>query len=178
MIGLLRILNPQGMAGLAAAMILATLLVMQKVETRHFRKEGARFERLYRDAELQRAKTVADFAAAAETARADDRANVARVAAAQQTINRSSLDDFEARLAATRARAQRLRQAPSPSDRGPAGRAEMSSLSAAAGGTDEAAGQDRLPAEDALTASEQAIQLDALINWIRAQSRVDPDRRD
>jgi hypothetical protein len=48
-------------------------------------------------------------------------------------------------------------------------------LSAAAGGAAQAAGQDRLPAPDALTATEQAIQLDELIKWVKAQAEVDPN---
>jgi hypothetical protein len=34
-------------------------------------------------------------------------------------------------------------------------------------------GADRLSVSDALTATEQAIQLDELIKWIRAQAKVD-----
>ena len=33
--------------------------------------------------------------------------------------------------------------------------------------------QDRLPDADALTATEQAIQLDELIKWVEAQAAVD-----
>ena len=45
--------------------------------------------------------------------------------------------------------------------------APMPGLSAAAGGAAQAAGQDRLPPADALTATEQAIQLDELIKWVQ-----------
>lgn len=53
----------------------------------------------------------------------------------------------------------------------------MPGLSAAAGRTAQAAGEDRLPRSalgpgDALLATEQAIQLDALIGWVRAQSGI------
>lgn len=178
MIGVARFLNGQGIAGLAVSLILAVLLVLQKGETRHFRKEGARFESLYRDGEVRLAAQAADFAAAAERARADDRANAVRVIATQQSINRSSLDDYQARLADLRARADSVRQAASAGDRSHAGGPAVPGISTAPGGTDAAADQDRLPAEDALTASEQAIQLDALINWVRAQSSIDVDGRD
>jgi hypothetical protein len=47
-------------------------------------------------------------------------------------------------------------------------------LSAAPAGAAQAASQDRLPAPDALTATEQAIQLDELIKWVRAQHEVAP----
>jgi hypothetical protein len=44
-------------------------------------------------------------------------------------------------------------------------------LSAAAGQSPQAAGQDGL--SDRLIATEQAIQLDELIKWVKAQSKVD-----
>jgi len=43
----------------------------------------------------------------------------------------------------------------------------------AAAGAAEAAGKDGLPQTDALTATEQAIQLDELIKWVRMQAAVD-----
>jgi hypothetical protein len=49
----------------------------------------------------------------------------------------------------------------------------MPGLSASAGGTSQAAAQDRLSPTDALTATEQAIQLDELIKWVKAQAKVD-----
>ena len=56
----------------------------------------------------------------------------------------------------------------------------MPGLSAAAGGPAQASGEDRLPASAEeldwrLTATEQAIQLDELIKWIKAQAKVDPN---
>jgi hypothetical protein len=48
-------------------------------------------------------------------------------------------------------------------------------LPAAAGRPAQAAVQNGLPAADALTATEQAIQLDELIKWVRNQHDVDPN---
>ena len=77
--------------------------------------------------------------------------------------------------------AQRLRGQPKPQPIPVlAEAAPMPGLSAAAGSAAQAAGQDRLPPADALTATEQAIQLDELIKWVRAQAEVDqrkPSRR-
>jgi hypothetical protein len=174
MIGAVRLLNAQGIAGLAIALSLAILLVVQKAETRHFRKESARFEILYRNGEASRATLVATYAAAADKARSADRANAVRVAAAQQKINRSSLDDYEKRLADARARAQRLRDTPTPDDRSNADRTTMPGLPTATGRIAEATGQDGFPGDDRLLATEQAIQLNELIKWVRAQSAIDP----
>lgn len=176
MMALARFLNWQGIAGLAAALALAALLLIQKGEARHFRKESARFERLYRDGESIRAQLVTDYSAAAERARAQDRANAARVAGTQDVINRSSLNDFEVRVADARARSERLRSSRLAEDRSPAGNASVPGLSGTSGRLAQGAGQNGLSAEDALTATEQAIQLDALIKWVRAQAAIDPNR--
>ena len=45
---LLRLISPQGIAGLATSICLALLLVLQKGETRHWKRESSRFEQLYR----------------------------------------------------------------------------------------------------------------------------------
>ena len=176
---LLRLLNPQGIAGLAASLCLAILLVIQKGETRHWKKQSAGFEQLYRGEQAAFAETVANYRAAAETARAADRANATRVLGEQRAINERISNDFEARLAAARTLAQRLRgQAATPgADPGARGSAPVPGLAAAPGGAAQAAGEDRLPLADGEIATEQAIQLDELIAWMKAQAAVQPDSK-
>ena len=172
---LLRLIGPQGIAGIVVAACLGLLLMVQKVETRHWRKQSIRFEELARKGEAERARIVADFAAAAAAARSADRANAARVASEQSAINRSSRHDFEARIDRARADAVRLRQdTAAAADRSGFGRPPVPGLPASAGRTDQAAREDRLPDPDRLIATEQAIQLDELIKWVRAQAAVEP----
>ncbi|MGE5563072.1 MAG: hypothetical protein ACM3ZV_07145 [Bacillota bacterium] len=175
---LLRLLNGQGIAGLAAALALALLLAVQKGETRHWKKESAHFEQLYTREQTALAGTLANYRAAADQARASDRANADRVAAEQRAINERTSNDYEARLAGARALAQRLRgqSARAAADPGRGGAAPVPGLSAPAGRADEAAGQDGLSLAERQLATEQAIQLDELIKWIRAQGRIDPNR--
>ena len=122
--------------------------------------------------------TVANYRAAAEQARAADLANVARAKADQAAINERTADEFESRIAAARARAAsiasgRLRlDSGAEADPGGRGAAPVPALSASAEGAAEAAGEDRLPQSDRLLATEQAIQLDELIKWVRAQGEV------
>ncbi|HEY1145424.1 MAG TPA: hypothetical protein VGE84_03700 [Allosphingosinicella sp.] len=171
----LRLLHPQGIAGIAVSLALAISLVLQKGETRHWKSESARFELLYRDEQSAFATTVANYRAGAEAARAADLAAAERVAAQQQAINQRSQNDLEARLANARARAEQLRQQTSiaaADSRSSAG-APVPGLSAAPVGAAQAPHKDRLPASDALTATEQAIQLDELIKWVKAQAAVD-----
>jgi hypothetical protein len=175
-----RFLNGQGMAGLAAAFGLAVLLLLQRLEAQHWHEESDRFEKLYKDEQLAFAQTTASYREAADAARASDRANAARVAAEQQTINERTQDDYQKRIADARAAAERLRQelAAAPADPRGGKAAAMPGLPTAAGSTSQAADDHRLPAagadgDAALIATEQAIQLDELIKWVKRQSAID-----
>lgn len=174
---LLGLLNMQGIAGLAGALALAVMLLVQKGETRHWRNQSGQFEQLYRAEQAAFARTVADYRAAAEAARAADRAAADRVRAEQQAINERTVHDYQTRLAAARDRARRLQLAAAAAPADPCGgrTAPVPGLSAAACGADQAAAQDRLPAGDALVATEQAIQLDELVRWVKRQAAVDPN---
>jgi hypothetical protein len=176
-VSVLRLLNIQGIAGLAVGLALGLLLLIQKGETSYWKKQSGQFAQFYHDEQAALAGTIANYRAAADAARAADRANLARVAAAQRTINERISDDYEARLAAARSLAQRLRRqtATGTADRGAGGTAPVPGLSAASGEPDQAARTDRLPNSDALTATEQAIQLDALIRWVLQQHSVHTD---
>lgn len=168
-------LNAQGIAGLAGCLALAVLLIMQKGETRHWKKQSAGFERLYHNEHAAFAQTVASYRAAAERARAADQANAARVGREQAAISERTSHDYETRLADARARyAASLRGvAQGPAHPGGGGAAPVPGLSAAPGGPAEAAGEGGLSAQDQLTATEQAIQLDELIKWTLRQHAVD-----
>ena len=176
---LLRFLNPQGIAGIAISLALALLLLAQKGETRHWKNESGRFELLYTQEQSAIAGTIANYRAAADAARAADHANVERVTAEQRSINERTEHDYEARLTAARAAAGRLRvqSAAAAADPGARGAAPVPGLPAAAGGSAETADENRLSGSDALTATEQAIQLDELIKWVKRQAAVDPNAK-
>ena len=173
----LRLLNVQGIAGIAVSLCLGVLLAIQKGETRHWKKQSGRYEQLYRGEQSAFAATIADYRAAADAARAADKAHAARVASEQRVINQRTVDDYEIRLAAARARAEQLRReaAGAAADPGSRGIPAVPGLPTSAGVAPSSAGKSRLPPSDALTATEQAIQLDELIKWIKAQAAVDPN---
>jgi hypothetical protein len=172
----LRLLNVQGIAGIAVSLALAILLVIQKGETRHWRKESGQYALLYQSEQAALAGTVANYRAAAEAARAADRANAERVAAEQTKISQEKSDDLEIRLAAARAAAERLRiGAEAAADPRSRGAAPVPGLSTAAGQPHQSAGENGFSIPDRLTATEQAIQLDELIKWVRAQAQVQPN---
>jgi hypothetical protein len=164
----------QGVAGLALSVALGILLIIQKAETHHWKQESGRFEQLYRNEQSALAGTVANYRAAADEARATDKANAERVATEQRQINERTAHDYETRLAAARLSARRLRveAASAAADSGHRGIPPVPGLPASAAGAAEAAGEDRLPRSDALTATEQAIQLDELIEWVKAQGEA------
>jgi hypothetical protein len=176
---ILKLLNWQGIAGIALGLALGIMLLIQKGETHHWKKASAGFEQLYRQEQAAFATTVANYRSAADQARAADQANVSRVAAEQRAINERTSDEYQSRVAAARADvAKRLRsQSEAAAGPGAGGNASMPGLSLAPGGTAEAAGKDQLPGSDALAATEQAIQLDELIKWVRQQSAIDPTQR-
>lgn len=124
--------------------------------------------------------TVANYRAAADRARQADLANAARVERDQSAINERTADDFEMRIAAARARASGLQRHAGGAATDPryGGAADLSALPAASGKPAQAPGEARLPVADRLVATEQAIQLDELIKWVKRQHRIDPDGPD
>ncbi len=167
-----RFLNLQGMIGIAAAMLLLTLFLVKAGEARHWRKQSGRYEQLYLAEQGARAKTIANYRAAAEAARKEDLAHAGRVAAQQRTISERTTHDLESRLADARARAVRLQLGQRSA--AAAGSGSRTAAVPAAGSTPGAAGraaqEDGFSFSDRLIATEQAIQLDELIKWVNAQS--------
>ena len=174
-----RLINVQGAFGIAASLALLGLLLVQKGETRHWRKQSQGFEKLYRGEQQAHALTVANYRAAADIARRADAANRERVLAAQAGINERTINDYEARVGDARARADRLRRqaGAAATDRGAGRAAPVSPASPPARAADGPAAQGGFPLRDRLIATEQAIQLDALVKWVRAQAAVDNQGR-
>lgn len=155
--------------GIACALLLALLIH----DRNRWKAKTSHYAELLADERSAHLGTVANYRAAAERARLSDAANAARVRAEQSAINERTSHDYKSRIAAARAAAGRLRGHEAAGAAVSAGRAApVPGLSAAAGGTAEAAGQDRLPDPDRLIATEQAIQLDELIKWVRVQGQV------
>lgn len=116
------------------------------------------------------AETVASFKKAQADAEAVQAHNLVRVAKAQKDITDETLDDYNRRVADLRARYKRLLE---QGNRSASGNAGLPAVPNATSGTDAAAQQDGLSSADALTASEQALQLDALITWVERQAKVE-----
>jgi FtsZ-interacting cell division protein ZipA len=150
----------------AGTIALVTMLLIAKADARHWQKRQEATQAAFD-------KTVADYRAAAEKARAADLTNAQRVKSEQQQITQEVSHDYETRLADARKRADdlRLRLAAQANPR-PSGAAQLPTLPAPAGRPDETPA-DGFPVAERLKATEQAIQLDELISWVERQARVD-----
>lgn len=123
--------------------------------------------------------------AQAEAARLEAQ-RIERVIQQQKAITDEVETDYRRQLDAVRARADRLRRQAEAAARGsraagPAGDLQLPPPGDAAGRTDAAPDCQRFPAPDPLTdlecrriATEQAAQLEALIEWVSRQFRVEP----
>jgi len=158
---------------LGAAVAVGALLWL--VQSRdHWRDEARANAGLFHAEQAAHSATIANYRAAADQARREDAANLARVKAAQAQITERTANDYESRIASARADALRLREQAGSAATDPraSGGAQVPRIPAPAGGASETAGEDRLPQSDRLLATEQAIQLDELIKWVRAQAAV------
>ncbi|MCA1199133.1 hypothetical protein K9B35_14240 [Sphingomonas sp. R647] len=164
------------------------LIALAAVTILNFQLAGARLETARARVELADERTahritVANVRLAAAQAKIADAENAKRVIAEQSRINQEVSRDYQTRLAGVRARADALRlqlQRAAPTDPSSAADPRMPAAGTAAGGPDGAAAQDRLPLaiglmdlEDRLIATEQAMQLEALQAWVRAQAAIE-----
>lgn len=137
-----------------------------------------------RDAEIRAHETTkTNYRTAQREAAALERERLAAVRAQQKEVSDAIAQDYQRRLAAVRARADELRRqaATGAGAAGAGGAGAVPGVSAAGGRAAQAPGDPRLPLatldqlERDLVASEQAEQLDALIDFAIAQAAIDPN---
>lgn len=164
----------------AVALLAALYIFVNFVHAPRLRADLAASAALVEATQLAHLGTIANFIDASKAAQDAAEANAARVRTEQETITDAKLADYRADLVALRARFERLRarDAAAATDPRRADPAGLPQLPATPGRADAAPAQDRLPAAgelslpDALIASEQALQLQALIDWVAAQSAI------
>ena len=157
----------------AALGILLTVIVVLKVSLAGEQRHSARLQLRLTEtvAAYERFKT--EVTARTELAKAQDAARVSRVERDQILINQETLSAYQEDIASLRARAaQRLRSGKAQANTSGGGSTAMPGLSGAAGGADGAAREDGLSGSDALMASEIALRLKALQQWIGEQQNV------
>lgn len=108
-------------------------------------------------------------AVAAKTAQAkiDDAAHAREVEAQHDQASKESSHDYQAELTRARAAYAELvrRNAARGTDQGGRGLASVSGAAPTAAGSGATTTEGRLPPADALTATEQALQLQAILDW-------------
>jgi hypothetical protein len=108
-------------------------------------------------------------------ARAEDAAHAARVERDQDQVSMEVSDDYQRQVADLRRRydALRMHTAAAAADRSGGTGTAVPEIPDAASDTDGPAREDGLPPDDALIASEQALRLQALQQWVRGQTEVE-----
>ena len=158
---------------LAIALAGAVLLLLLIHNRNHWKAKTEHYAELLAGERAAHSATLANIRAATLEARLADAANAARTRAEQAAINERTADDFESRIAAVRAADERLHaNAKTAIGRRSRGSPPVPGLSIAAQGPAQAALENRLSESERLTATEQAIQLDELIDWVGAQAAV------
>ena len=162
--------------GMIALLLLAC--GAQELRVRGLRSDLQEARQQVRDEKAAHELTIANVRAAAEKARADDAAHARRVERDQNHVSEEVSRDYQDQLVDLRRRydALRVRLGKTPADPGSAEGEAVPGLSGPSPGSDGAAGQDGLPAEDALIASEIALRLKALQDWIKGQLEVERDK--
>lgn len=162
--------------GLIALLVFAC--AAQELRVRGLQADLQVFRRQTRDEKAAHQLTIANVKAAAEKARADDAAHARRVERDQNNVSQEVSRDYQEQLVDLRRRyhALRLRLGKTPAHPGGAAGEAVPGLPGSSSRSDGSAGQDRLPAEDALTASEIALRLKALQDWIAGQLGVERDK--
>ncbi len=115
-------------------------------------------------------QTVANYRAAQAKAELAQKANLARVSNQQRNITDETLDGYNRRVADLRARYQRLL---AQGNRSTSGSSDLPAVPGRPAAVDAKAHENGLSPQDALIASEQALQLDELITWVERQSKVE-----
>lgn len=155
--------------GIAAALLLVLLIH----DRNHWKAKTEHYAEMLAGERAAHAVTVANIRLATEQARLADAANAARARAEQAAITERTSNEFKTRIDAARAADERLRpSAGAAIRRGSRGGASMPGLSTAAQQLAQAPVENRLSQSERLIATEQAIQLDELVKWVRAQSAV------
>jgi hypothetical protein len=180
--GLLGLLGRGREAAIGMLLIALALLWIGKAITE---RQNGRLKAALAEAGRTIERERAEVRAKTELARAQDAARAAQAERHQAKISQEVQSDYQTRLKDLRRRydALRLRAAGAAgADRGGGGAAPMPGVSAATRGADVAAGEDRLPAgvwgelsvEETLIATRQALQLQALQDWVRRQQTIEP----
>lgn len=118
-------------------------------------------------------KTVSDYRHAAELQAARERENLARVQAESTANAKEAENEYQTRIAAARATAARLRaQLESKVNSSSDSDIPVSGVSASATGTTKESEAGGFSIDERLTATEQAIQLDALTKWVIRQHNI------
>ena len=159
---------------LAVVGLLLSVIVILKLslagEQRHSAKLQTRLEQVTAGHEQLQANVRVN----AELAKAQDAAHAARVERDQIIVSQGVINDYQKQIADLRARAARgVRTAAATANPGGSGSAPVPGIPDPARRTDGGTAKGGLSQSDALIASEIAVRLKALQDWVRNQAAVE-----
>ena len=159
---------------LATLGMLLVAIAFMKLSLANEQRRSAGLRRQLSEAAAAFDRFKSDVATRTTIARAQDEAHARRVERDQVTINQETVSAYQKQIATLRARAaaQRMRDGPPATDPSRGREPNLPGVPDAAVRTDGAPGEVRLPADDALIASEIALRLKALQDWVKAQEAV------
>ena len=172
--GFLAKLSPATLALIAVTLIGVGVHI---ADTRHISRLEGHNLALSRSLGKERIAHAADIArwkAASEAATKLNSATIARVATQQAIINKGTTDAYQTQLADLRARFDRVRRAAPNDKRAPNGARASPVPVGPCPAADKAVPSDQ---PDLLYTAEVELQLNALIDWNRKQSAVNPNAR-
>ena len=152
--------------GVAVALFLAWVARIDHLRAAHLKQ--------YQAEHAAYVQFQADVKAKTELARIADAAHKAEVERDQNKVTMEVSNDYQAQLADLRRRYAALQLRNNAKANSGGGRSSaMPGVPNTASGADDTAPQAGLPPEDALIASEQALQLKGLQDWVRGQEAVE-----
>lgn len=163
----------RGLLGIVVAAFLSIQLIAKDHQLDAAASSRDHFESLYHGEQGAHLQTKLNYMFAATKAREADAANKARAEAEQRANNERQKADYENRIARARADYQRLLHLKAAGNPGSAGTAPVPGGSAPGSGASPAPQDNGLSLGERLIATEQAIQLDELIDYVDGLLKVD-----
>lgn len=163
---------------IAAGLALLTIIIFLKLSLASEQVHSAKLASRLAETAHAFAAFRGEVASRTALARAQDEAKARRIERNQMSISQEALGAYQKEIADLRARADARRVQPDRSaalNIGGSGDTRLPGVSQPTPGIDGAAGEDGLSESDQLIASEIAVRLLALQNWIRRQQKASQD---
>jgi hypothetical protein len=154
--------------------VLLVAIAVLKLSLAGEQRHSAKLQHQLRDTLAAYDRFKAEVAARTAFAKAEDEAHARRIERDQILVSQETIGAYQKDIASLHARAaQRMRANAPAADSGRGRGTPVSAFSQTARGADGAAGEDGFSEADRLNASEIALRLKALQEWLKGQGDVE-----